>query len=106
MVRYLKCMKQNKQQSTDCRHLSKEYLACRMDKCVPSILSFPFAGTDPCVSLLQGIDGTNRMGRARLPGAREGRNCGWDTTDCPGQASTAAFSLETFQTRPSQIVHC
>ncbi|KWU44901.1 hypothetical protein RHOSPDRAFT_17237 [Rhodotorula sp. JG-1b] len=32
MVRYLKCMKQNKQQSTDCRHLSKEYLACRMDK--------------------------------------------------------------------------
>lgn len=32
MVRYLKCMKQNKQTSTDCRHLSKEYLACRMDK--------------------------------------------------------------------------
>lgn len=37
MVRYLKCMKQNKQQSTDCRHLSKEYLACRMDKCVPCV---------------------------------------------------------------------
>ncbi|GAA5848270.1 hypothetical protein JCM8547_004464 [Rhodosporidiobolus lusitaniae] len=32
MVRYLQCMKQAKQQSTDCRHLSKEYLACRMDK--------------------------------------------------------------------------
>ncbi|GAA6004681.1 hypothetical protein JCM10207_000979 [Rhodosporidiobolus poonsookiae] len=32
MVRYLKCMKSNKQQSTECRHLSKEYLACRMDK--------------------------------------------------------------------------
>lgn len=34
MKRYLKCMKESKQQSTDCRHLSKEYLACRMDKCV------------------------------------------------------------------------
>ncbi|GAA6006363.1 Cox19p [Rhodotorula paludigena] len=32
MTRYLKCMKENKQQSTECRHLSKEYLACRMDK--------------------------------------------------------------------------
>ncbi|BGP05936.1 Cytochrome c oxidase assembly protein COX19 [Rhodotorula toruloides] len=32
MVRYLKCMKQNKNQSTECRYLSKEYLACRMDK--------------------------------------------------------------------------
>ncbi|GAA5822873.1 hypothetical protein JCM11251_004408 [Rhodosporidiobolus azoricus] len=32
MMRYLKCMKQNKQSSSDCRHLSKEYLACRMDK--------------------------------------------------------------------------
>ncbi|BGP53779.1 hypothetical protein JCM8202_005551 [Rhodotorula sphaerocarpa] len=32
MKRYLKCMKESKQQSTDCRHLSKEYLACRMDK--------------------------------------------------------------------------
>jgi hypothetical protein len=47
MVRYLKCMKQNKQQSTDCRHLSKEYLACRMDKCVsvpPSLSLNPFRG--------------------------------------------------------------
>ena len=94
MVRYLKCMKQNKQQSTDCRHLSKEYLACRMDKCVPSILSFPFAGTDSCVSLLQGIDGTNRMGRARLPGARKGRNCGRDATDRSSQASTATLGLK------------
>ncbi|CEQ39802.1 hypothetical protein JCM21900_005234 [Sporobolomyces salmonicolor] len=32
MTRYLKCMKDNKQQSTECRHLSKSYLACRMDK--------------------------------------------------------------------------
>ncbi|KPV75613.1 uncharacterized protein RHOBADRAFT_13659 [Rhodotorula graminis WP1] len=31
MVRYLKCMKAAKQQSTDCRHLSKDYLKCRMD---------------------------------------------------------------------------
>jgi len=34
MLRYLKCMKAAKQQSTDCRHLSKDYLKCRMDKCV------------------------------------------------------------------------
>ncbi|GAA6050099.1 hypothetical protein JCM3770_001371 [Rhodotorula araucariae] len=32
MVRYLKCMKANKQQSTECRHLSKDYLKCRMDR--------------------------------------------------------------------------
>ncbi|BGP13778.1 hypothetical protein JCM10213_006390 [Rhodosporidiobolus nylandii] len=32
MTRYLKCMKESKQNSTECRHLSKEYLACRMDK--------------------------------------------------------------------------
>ncbi|GAA5998184.1 hypothetical protein JCM5350_007695 [Sporobolomyces pararoseus] len=32
MMKYLKCMKENKQQSTECRPLSKAYLACRMDK--------------------------------------------------------------------------
>ncbi|KAM0786840.1 Cytochrome c oxidase assembly protein cox19 [Microbotryomycetes sp. NB124-2] len=32
MKRYLDCMKRAKNQSTDCRHLSKEYLNCRMDK--------------------------------------------------------------------------
>ncbi|KAK4052743.1 Cytochrome c oxidase assembly protein cox19 [Microbotryomycetes sp. JL201] len=32
MKRYLDCMKRAKNQSTDCRHLSKEYLSCRMDK--------------------------------------------------------------------------
>lgn len=99
MVRYLKCMKQNKQQSTDCRHLSKEYLACRMDKCVPSTVSFPFAGADSCVSLPQGIDGTNRMGRARLPGARKGRGDRRDTTDRSSQASTAPLGLKPLQTR-------
>lgn len=39
MVKYLKCMKTSKSQSTDCRHLSKEYLNCRMEKCV-QVLSF------------------------------------------------------------------
>ncbi|ORY88270.1 hypothetical protein BCR35DRAFT_263672 [Leucosporidium creatinivorum] len=32
MVKYLQCMKGAKSQSTDCRHLSKEYLNCRMEK--------------------------------------------------------------------------
>lgn len=32
MVKYLKCMKTSKSQSTECRHLSKEYLNCRMEK--------------------------------------------------------------------------
>lgn len=34
MIRYLKCMKTSKAQSTECRHLSKEYLNCRMEKSV------------------------------------------------------------------------
>jgi len=37
MVKYLKCMKTSKSQSTECRHLSKEYLNCRMEKCVGSL---------------------------------------------------------------------
>lgn len=32
MFEYLKCMKTSKAKSTDCRHLSKDYLGCRMDK--------------------------------------------------------------------------
>lgn len=43
MVRYLKCMKAAKQQSTDCRHLSKDYLKCRMDKCALASLSLALA---------------------------------------------------------------
>lgn len=50
MVRYLKCMKENKNQSTECRYLSKEYLACRMDKCVGE--RFPLA----LISLCQSAD--------------------------------------------------
>lgn len=50
MTRYLKCMKENKQQSTECRHLSKEYLACRMDKYVAR-LGVPYLTT-----ALRGLD--------------------------------------------------
>ncbi|KAL8278382.1 hypothetical protein RQP46_009274 [Phenoliferia psychrophenolica] len=32
MKKYLDCMKTSKSKSTDCRHLSREYLGCRMDK--------------------------------------------------------------------------
>jgi hypothetical protein len=34
-------MKESKSKSTDCRHLSKDYLGCRMDKYVLSV--FPLA---------------------------------------------------------------
>lgn len=34
MKAYLTCMKTAKSKSTDCRHLSKQYLGCRMDKYV------------------------------------------------------------------------
>ncbi|PWN46780.1 hypothetical protein IE53DRAFT_350229 [Violaceomyces palustris] len=32
MMEYLKCMKENKSDNGKCRHLSKSYLECRMDK--------------------------------------------------------------------------
>lgn len=38
MKKYLACMKTAKSKSTDCRHLSRDYLACRMDKSVVSLL--------------------------------------------------------------------
>lgn len=32
MLSYLKCLKQNKNENGKCRHLTKDYLKCRMDK--------------------------------------------------------------------------
>lgn len=34
MQDYMSCMKANKSDNGKCRHLSKLYLQCRMDKCV------------------------------------------------------------------------
>lgn len=34
MREYMQCLKANKNNNGACRHLSKAYLQCRMDKCV------------------------------------------------------------------------
>jgi cytochrome c oxidase assembly protein subunit 19 len=33
MAKYLKCLRKNKNDNTPCRDMTKQYLACRMDKC-------------------------------------------------------------------------
>lgn len=37
MTAYLKCLRQNKNENGKCRHLTKEYLNCRMEKWVWSL---------------------------------------------------------------------
>ena len=32
MDRYLKCLRKNKNDNAPCREMTKQYLACRMDK--------------------------------------------------------------------------
>src|SRR5258708_29073441 len=34
MTQYLECLKINSSTSSECRHLNKDYLNCRMQKCV------------------------------------------------------------------------
>lgn len=36
MTQYLECLKRNSNASSDCRHLNRDYLTCRMQKCVAS----------------------------------------------------------------------
>ena len=39
MKSYLDCLRKNGSNSTPCRHLNKEYLECRMSRCVPPLFS-------------------------------------------------------------------
>jgi hypothetical protein len=34
MTRYLECLKRNSSSSSECRHLNRDYLECRMNKYV------------------------------------------------------------------------
>ena len=34
MTQYLECLKSNSSTSSECRHLNRDYLNCRMQKCV------------------------------------------------------------------------
>ena len=34
MTQYLECLKTNSSTSSECRHLNRDYLNCRMKKCV------------------------------------------------------------------------
>jgi cytochrome c oxidase assembly protein subunit 19 len=36
MKRYLECLNRNSSASSECRHLNRDYLDCRMQKCVVS----------------------------------------------------------------------
>ena len=39
MKSYLDCLRKNGSNSTPCRHLNKEYLECRMSRCVSPLSS-------------------------------------------------------------------
>ena len=45
MQTYLDCLRKNGNNSTPCRHLNKDYLECRMNRCVllPRICALKFA---------------------------------------------------------------
>lgn len=42
MKEYMQCLKDSKYASEKCRHLSKQYLECRMDRCL-SLLSICYS---------------------------------------------------------------
>jgi len=41
MVHYMRCLRQNSNQHTECRLLAKDYLQCRMDKYVLNVCILP-----------------------------------------------------------------
>lgn len=55
MKAYLDCMKTAKSKSTDCRHLSKKYLGCRMDKCASLSASCGGCGSGADVGCGRGL---------------------------------------------------